>query len=305
MELNQIRALVTLAEQKHFGRAARLLHISQPALSKQVQLLEREAGAALFIRGRNGAQLTAFGALLMDDARAVLKASDHLDATCRQAATGDVGTLHLGFGFTALEIVPAAVAEFRRRHPKVEVRLADISTAEQIEALRTGKIQVGLVRLPVPSEFAQERLMEDRLALVMPREPRRRKPTLASIAQTPLVLLARDRAPGFYNHVVRLCGEHGFSPRVVQEANEFHTVLAFVAAGLGAGFVSESYVRARPVPPGIEAFPLADRSARWTVGVAWRKDEDHVLARQFVQILRAQNRRSSAILTQKTRVLTP
>jgi DNA-binding transcriptional LysR family regulator len=286
MELHQIRSLVVLAKQLHFGRAAQLLHLSQPALSRQIRLLEEEAGGALFVRGRRGAELTALGALVADEACSVLKAADQLTAKCRLAASGEVGTLNLGFGFTALEIVPGAITDFRQIHPRVEIRLSDISTANQVEALRNGKIQLGLVRLPVPEEFAQERLMEDRLALVVPQAAGTRRVPLAKLRDAPFVLLSRDRAPGFHGHVLRLCAKHGFSPRVVQEANEFHTVLAFVAAGMGAGFVSESFIRARPVPAGLQAYPLADRAAQWTVGAAWRKNESSILARQFVEVLR-------------------
>jgi DNA-binding transcriptional LysR family regulator len=290
---------MTLADQLHFGRAAQLLNISQPAVSKQIRLLEQEVGGALFVRGRRGAVLTALGALVVEEARSVLQASDQLTTRCRLAVAGEVGTLNLGFGFTALEIVPGAIADFRRLHPGVEIRLADISTADQVQALRSGKIQLGLVRLPVPAEFAQERLMEDRLALVVPQADAARRLSLATMHHAPFVLLARDRAPGFYSHVLRLCAEHGFSPRVVQETNEFHTVLAFVAAGIGAGFVSESFIRSRPVPAGIRAYPLTGRTARWAVGAAWRKGENSVLVRQFVKVLRARSR------TTKTRVDAP
>jgi DNA-binding transcriptional LysR family regulator len=289
MELHQLRSLVILAGQLHFGRAAELAHLSQPALSKQIRLLEAELGGALFVRGRRGAQLTALGALVTAEAREVLKASEQLLGRCRAALAGDFGTLALGFGFTALEIVPGAVAEFRQCHPGVEIRLADISTADQIDALRNGRIQLGLVRLPVPDEFTQESLMADRLALVLPASVDGQRPILASMKDSPFVLLAPDRAPGFHAHVLRICAAHGFSPRVAQEANEFHTILAFVAAGVGAGFVPESYIRARPTPPGIQTCPIEGPEARWVIGAAWRKDENNVLVSQFVEMLRTRS----------------
>jgi DNA-binding transcriptional LysR family regulator len=292
MELHQIRSLVILADQLHFGRAAGALHLSQPALSKQIRLLENEIGGTLFLRGRRGAELTALGKTVVAEARSIVKASERFVTICRLAAKGEVGTLNLGFGFTALEIVPAAVAEFRRRHPNVGIRLSDISTADQVDALRSGKIQLGVVRLPVPPEFAQESLLEDRLALVVPRPIWKPRCSLRSLRDAPFILLARDRAPGFHAHVLRLCAGCGFSPRIVQEANEFHTVLAFVAAGLGIGFVSKSFTAARPVPHGVRTIELPDPAARWTVGAAWRRQEQNPLVVQFVHTLREQNTRT-------------
>jgi DNA-binding transcriptional LysR family regulator len=290
MELHQIRSLVILADQLHFGRAAGVLHLSQPALSKQIRLLEDEIGGTLFLRGRQGAEITALGKIVVAEARAVVTASERLATVCRLAAAGETGTLNIGFGFTALDVVPAAIAEFRQHHPNVEIRLSDISTADQVDALRSGKIQLGVVRMPVASEFAQESLMNDRLALAVPKATWKPRRSLVSFRDAPFVLLARDRAPGFHNHVLRLCARCGFSPRVVQETNEFHTVLAFVAAGVGVGFVSKSFLDARPVPHSVRSVKLPDAAARWTVGAAWRKQEKNPLVERFVQTLRAQTR---------------
>jgi DNA-binding transcriptional LysR family regulator len=290
MEFHRMRSLVILADQLHFGRAAGILHLSQPALSKQIRLLEEEIGGTLFLRGRQGAELTALGKVVVAEARAVVKASENFASVCRHAASGEVGTLDIGFGFTALEIVPAAVAAFRCHRPNVVIRLSDISTAEQVEALHSGRIQLGVVRMPVAREFAQEALLEDSLALVVPEATWRPRCSLKSFRDAPFILLARDRAPGFHGHVLRLCARSGFSPRVVQETNEFHTVLAFVAAGVGVGFVSKSFMNARPAPVGVRTVELLDSAARWTVGAAWRKQERNPLVDRFVQTLQEQMR---------------
>lgn len=292
MELRQLRSLLAIAEQLHFGRAARVVHLSQPALSKQIRQLEEEIGGALLLRGRHGAKFTALGNTVLDEVRTVVAAADRLSEVCRLAVNGECGTLSLGFGFTALEIVPRAVAAFRRSHPNVEVRLSDISTADQVDALRGGRIQLGVVRLPVPTDLAQEALMADRLTLVVPKAMWKGRCTLSAVKAAPFILLARDRAPGFHAHVLRLCARNGFSPRVVQETNEFHTVLAFVAAGIGVGFVSESFIKARPMPQGVRAVAVSDPAAKWSVGAAWRRQEHDPLVAQFVAALRTQVNRS-------------
>lgn len=292
MELREIRSFVALAERLHFGETAELLHLSQPGLSKQMQLLEREIGGRLFLRGRKGVQLTEVGRLLLDDARRLARLADQLLDTGRRASLGEIGKLTLGFGFTSLTIVPSAVAVFRRAHPNVEVSLSDISTANQIEALRAGRIQVGLARLPVGEEFRQEQLLEDRLVLVMPAGHRLedRPSPLRRASNDPFVLLSAQRAPGFHRHVLRLCAKMGFNPRAAQEANEFHTILAFVAAGAGLAFVSESFMRSRPAPAGVVVRPIEDSEARWTIGAIWRRDDTSAMTQEFLRILRRESK---------------
>jgi DNA-binding transcriptional LysR family regulator len=153
MELREIRSFITLAEQLHFGRASRLLHISQPALTKQIRRLEEELGGALLARSRHGTQLSALGQQFLRGARLCVRDFDELADRTRRAARGEAGRLHIGFGFHTFELVPRLVVRLRRSVPSIELTLRDMSTVEQVEALRSGKIDIGFVRLPLGGEF--------------------------------------------------------------------------------------------------------------------------------------------------------
>src|SRR6187402_109804 len=146
MELREVRSFVTLAEQLHFGRAARALHMSQPALTKQIRRLEEDLGGALLIRSRHGTQLTSLGQQFLRGARGSLRDFDELLDRIRRAAAGQTGRLRIGFGFHTFELVPRIIARLRKSVPTMELSLRDMSTVEQVEALRSDRIDLGFVR---------------------------------------------------------------------------------------------------------------------------------------------------------------
>jgi DNA-binding transcriptional LysR family regulator len=138
MELEHLRSFLALAGQLHFGRTARLLNVSQPALTKRIRQLESEIGGQLFRRGRSGTYLTDVGRLLFDEAGELVRFADQLLNDMRRAARGEIGRLGIGFGFHTFELVPRVVAQLRRRAPDVQVKLRDMSTREQLAALSSG-----------------------------------------------------------------------------------------------------------------------------------------------------------------------
>ncbi len=293
MELIRLRSFIVLAERLHFGEAARLLHLSQPALSKQIQQLEEEIGAPLFDRGRHGARLTEVGNLFAEEARRLVRQSDATFEQGRRAARGEIGRLAIGFGFSTLTLVPQVISKFRRHHPEVEIELSDMSTPEQIEALHAGRIHIGFIRLPAGRRLRQLPVLEDRLVLALPASWKKgRKPAdLSALRELPFIVLRRGRSQSLHEHVMRLSAKYGFHPRVVQEANESPTVLGLVAAGLGVAFVPESQLRTRM--EGVSIQRIGDRAAHWQVGAAWRQEKGSPLKAKFLGILREELSHSS------------
>ncbi len=121
MEIRLLRSFQALAQQGHFGRAARGLHLSQPALTKQMRQLEEEVGGPLFVRGRHGAQLTSAGKLFSEEVDRLMLHADRVLDRVQRAARGEVGELRLGFGITTRFLVPRLVSRFRQSHPQVHV----------------------------------------------------------------------------------------------------------------------------------------------------------------------------------------
>src|SRR5579872_5467017 len=143
----ELRSFLVLAEQLHFGKSANLLHISQPALSKQMNGLEDKVGGSLLMRNRRDVRLTAAGALLYQQGRRIVRDLDALFEGAQAAVRGDAGTLRIAVGIaTVHSLVPPALRRFREAHPKVEVQVGDMSTPRQIDALLAGEVDVGFVR---------------------------------------------------------------------------------------------------------------------------------------------------------------
>jgi DNA-binding transcriptional LysR family regulator len=285
MEMRDLRSFVVLAEQLHFGRAAKLLHVSQPALTKQIRRVEEDLNGSLFHRGRHGTRLSSLGTAVLQDARAALREFDQLVANGRQAASGERGRLRIGFGFHTFDLVPRLVVELRKRSAAIQITLQDLSTAEQTQALRAGQIDIGFVRLPVEKEFQSFQVTTDRLALVsgvasgIPA-----KATLRNCRDQSFVLISEKRAPGYHRHVLLLCARHGFHPQIIQEVPEVTTALALVRAGLGIAIIPESFWKGHFA--GLRLHHLAEPEAQWPVGAAWRRDDTNPILHRFLEMLR-------------------
>lgn len=285
MEMREVRSFVMLAEQLHFGRAATLLHLSQPALTKQIRRLEEEIGGPLFTRGRHGTHLTALGQQFLKGARGVVRDFEDLIDRTKRGARGETGRLRIGFGFHTFELVPRIVVRLRKSVPSSEISLRDMSTNEQIDALRNERIDLGFVRLPVTSEFETRPVIEDRVMLVSSLLPEFSSGlTLAACRDLPFVLISRERAPTFHGHVLSLCAKNGFHPRIVQEVPEVTTALALVRAGLGVAMIPQSFGTSRFA--GVRFHILKDEEAGWTVGAAWRKADTNSLLHRFLSLIK-------------------
>jgi len=287
MEMRELKSFVLLAEQLHFGRAARLLNLSQPALTKQIHRMEEELGTELFKRGRHGTELSSFGKEFLREARTNVAAFDRLMERAKSAAAGETGKLEIGFGFHTLEMVPRLIVQLRATAPGIEVGLRDMSTAEQVEALGSGELDLGFVRLPVAADFKTMPVIKDRLVLVSSAaSPLPPGGTLAACRNRPFVSISENRAPGFYHHMLRLCAAHGFHPRIVQQVPEFTTALALVQAGLGMAIIPESVGTSRF--PGMRVHAMRDKDAGWSVGAAWRKGDTNPALVKFLGLLKAE-----------------
>ncbi|SAL17119.1 LysR family transcriptional regulator [Caballeronia udeis] len=286
MEFRLLRAFLTVTELRHFGRAAEALNVTQPALSKQVAALEDSLGARLFERGRHGAELTSFGAGFLADAQTLVRDADELLARAREASSGKRGYLRVGLGLTTLTLAPQLIAEFRRLNPNVSVTLNDLSSAEQTRRLLAGKLDVGFIRLPADTGLSCLPLLTEALALAVPQHARwKRLPSnLNELNEPGLIALARSSGPGLAAQIDHWCSEHGFVPRVIQQTDDIQSVLAAVAAGVGAAFLPS---RAKYLLRDARVLPLRDAAARWQVGLGWEATRENAVAARFVEFVRA------------------
>jgi DNA-binding transcriptional LysR family regulator len=286
MELKLLRAFLTVAELRHFGHASEVLCVSQPALSKQIVALEESLGARLFERGRHGAELTTFGAGFLPDAQSLVRDADEIHTRARESSSGTRGYLRVGLGLSTLTLAPQLIAEFRRQYPKVSVTLNDLSSAEQGRRLLAGKLDVGFLRLPADRGLDAFPVLDEALALAVPQHARwKRIPgNLEELNEQGFIGLARGRGPGLAAQIDRWCSEHRFVPRVTQQADDIQTVLAAVAAGVGAAFLPS---RTQYLLRDARVLPLRGAAAQWQVGLAWQAERDDPVMTRFVEFVRA------------------
>jgi DNA-binding transcriptional LysR family regulator len=289
IELRHLRYFVAVAEELHFGRAARRLGIAQPPLSQQIQRLEARLGVVLLRRSRRQVELTEAGRTLLDGARDLIHRAQLLVETVVAGEAGVSGTVRMGYvGSAVHEVLPTLIRAFRERYPQAVVALQEYATTEQLAAIREGTLDAGLVRLPVDAaDVATVRLVEEPLVIVLPDfhplAGRRRLP-LAALANEPFVLWGRALNPLFHDEVIEACGAAGFRPRIVQEAGEMPTIVSLVAAGLGVSLVPESMERVRT--EGVSYIPVQGRAVRIALALAWRREHPPALVRNLVEVAR-------------------
>lgn len=289
MELRLLRSFIAVAESQNFGAAARRLSTTQPSLTKQIQVLERQTGSILFTRGRHGAALTPAGTALLVDAIELVRRADALAHRMKRIAAGAEGVLNVGFGMSAIDVAPRAVADFRTRHPGIDVGLEDMSSSAQYTAIRNGTLSVGFVRLPAPPDMATRIIRRDQLALAIPRAEEQPAPNRESLRKwldsRALVRLVPARGPGLASQTNKFFTDMGCSPSVLYETKDLLTVLALVAAGAGPSLVPAS--ASAITPAGVRLIPLDYESATWNIGTAWLAENTDPLLPLFLQSVRA------------------
>ncbi len=241
-EISQLRCFVTAAEELHFGRAAARLNMTQPPLSRQIQVLERLLGVSLFERTTRNVKLTPAGRVFLPEARRIVWLAESAALSARRVAQGDAGRIAIGFtAVSGYSFLPQIVAQARARLPNVEFELREMVTGQQSEALMTGLIDVGFVRPPVERhEFATVKVVSESLVAALPAvDPRLTSPEL-SLQQfdgMPLIMYSREGAGYFHNMLVGLFDGAGTAPDYVQHVTQIHSMLGLVRAGLGAAIV--------------------------------------------------------------------
>lgn len=288
MELRHLRYFVAVGEEQHYGRAAQRLHVAQPALSRQIQDLEEEIGFQLFERLPRGVKLSAAGKLFLDDARQILQQVSEAAARAARVACGQTGTLRIGFTENSSwhGVVPNSLRRFRERHPDAELQLHPAGSVNQLEEIRSGRVDAGFVfNLPRnDKELDQIPVALQYVELAVPKGhalSRIKKLRLRDLVDAPFVWFPRREAPAFYDRLMHECYRGGLqSPRIVQEAANEATILSLVSHGMGVGWVNET-ARWR-CPKQVVILSVTDLNMPLPMALAWRKDNSSALLASFL-----------------------
>jgi DNA-binding transcriptional LysR family regulator len=290
VELKHLTSFVAVAERLSFVRAAGQLHISQPALTGQIQKLEEELGVQLFTRNRRTVKLTEAGEVFVEEARATLARARQAADRVQKAARGEVGRLRIGFvSSAALEIVPGIVVEFRRQRPGVTLELINLRTVSQVKGLLGKTVDIGFLRLPLSNDQLSITVIHrEEFAVILPKGHRFAKLKTLRIAQLrnePFIAYGRRWAPGFFDSIMQLCTREGFSPNIVQETGEMYTAIALVAAGAGIAILPQSVALAQSRNVVIKLLPKSTGYSE--IALATRAGNNSSLVRSFVSVARS------------------
>ncbi len=292
MELRHLRYFAAVAEAENVTRAALRLHVSQPALSRQVRDLEDELGFALLLRTAKSVSLTEAGRVFLSEARAVLQRADEAVKAARAVAVGGSGELHVGYAPSpTVRLLPPALRAFQAELPQVRVKLHDLSTEEMIAGLREGRLQLAILVKPIRAMLRGlrfEALERDALRLaVAPGHPlaRRRSVTRAQAAAEPFVGLTRRDYPEYYVTFDELFAATGVRPRIVEEHDGATSLIAAVEAGGGVALVSQSL--ACTAGGRLKFLTLSPAPAPLVVGAAWVETTLTPAADLFLKCARA------------------
>ncbi len=294
MDLQDLRAFLAVAEERHFSRAAQRLHISQPPLSQRIAALERKLGVVLFLRGRGGVRLSAAGQALLPQARAVLEQAARAVEIAQRAGRGESGQLSIGFAGSMpfSELLPRLLRGFRQAWPQVRLQLREQSSSEQLRQILDHGLDVGFLRPPrdlAAAALCTRVLQRERLYVALHSEhalARRPALALAELREQPFILYSVEFGSGLREHILQLCLQAGVSPQVVQDVHEMPTLISLVSAGIGLGLVTESMQRASV--PFVRHVPLSDAQASSDIVLCWRRDDDSPVLRNFLQLALAE-----------------
>lgn len=285
MELRHLRSFLALAEELHFGRAAERLGIAQPPLSRHIQQLEAEIGTALFERTPRAVRLTTAGEELRTRVKTHVEGLEAAVDATRLAGSGQSGRISVGFTINFSHVfLPRVLERLKIAAPRAAFSLNELSTDSQVEALRSGDIQLALLPLPLADpDLMQRRLFQDSLVVVVPQGhalTRFNAVSLAQLEEHPFVMCPRYKHTGFPYSAIDRCAAVGFKPRVVQEVGGKTLMYGLVARGLGISIVPASSIPGHR--NGVVYLPISDPVPPVDMGAVWRKETDCPLRKVFV-----------------------
>lgn len=285
MELRHLRALVAVAEEGHFGRAAERLHLSQPPVSLAIKELEAELGVRLFERSSRRVSLTPAGDEALQDARAVLARTEALRSRAHGAKGAALGRLAIGFiSLAAYSYLPELLRGYTTEHPQVKLALHEGTTDQILADLATGTLDIGCIFASplLPAGLRYQATNRDPLIVALPENhplAARKRVPLERLAGEQFLSFERHYGPTMFDTVVATCMRHGFSPRIFP-ARQMHTIVSLVSAGIGVALVPACLqVLHRQ---GVVYRPLQGERSPVETGVAWRSDDESAALRQFI-----------------------
>ncbi|MFC0271835.1 LysR family transcriptional regulator [Metabacillus herbersteinensis] len=289
MELRHLKYFIMVAEELHFGRAAKRLNISQPPLSQQIKQLEQELNITLFNRTNRSVELTVTGEVFLEKSRKIL---NYINNACEEAQgvdRGEIGELVLAFGGSAaFDLLPTIIQTCNKLLPNITLDLIQLTTSEQIKALEESRIHVGLLVSPIESSLIDTEMLRTESFVVClpdyhPLAKRNGPINAIELANEKFIMPPMQAGKGYYDAINKIYEDAGFTPNVVQTAKEQHTMVSLVAAGIGIVIVPEStqFIKLEGI-----VYKLFNKPYIKVNSIAWNKDNKHPVVKAFLKLMR-------------------
>lgn len=246
MDIRQLKYFVAVATTRNFTRASEQLHIAQPPLSRQIQLLEEELGVQLLMRNSRPVRLTDAGRVFYEQALQIINRLDQLKSATQQIGLNQKQTLSIGFvASTLYGGLPMLVRKLRQHYPDVDIQLVELTSMQQFAALKSGRIDVGFGRIRSNDPgVARTVLREEKLVLAIPPgfplASSDKRISLKALNDQKLIVYPKEPRPSFADHVLSLLNDHGVQPSEIHEVREIQTALGLVAAESGLCLIPAS-----------------------------------------------------------------
>ncbi|HEY4074001.1 MAG TPA: LysR family transcriptional regulator [Herbaspirillum sp.] len=245
MELRHLKYFNIVARELSFSRAAEILHIAQPPLSRQIRQLEELIGAELISRDSRPISLTPAGKFFYEQSIQMLARMDEMEVRTKSIAQGQQQWFSIGFVPSALYgFLPDLIKRFRSNNPNIEIGFSELTTTQQVAALKSGKIDVGFGRLNIiDPDIVCQTMLEEPLVAVLPVGHallQKAKVTLAQLAEENFILYPARSRPSYADQVLQIFTDKNLMPTILKDANEMQTAIGLVAAGVGVTLVPQS-----------------------------------------------------------------
>lgn len=290
MELRHLRYFVTIAEERSFRRASLRLHISQPPLSRTIKQLEDQIGVQLFERSASGVDVTAAGAVFLEEAKRALQVANDAVEKSQRAARGDFGHIEVAYyGSVIFGVIPRLLAVHRELRPRVTVRLSSLAKDRQVRALRDGWLDVGFARYyRSEPDIACEIVWQEPIVVAVPaKHPLAGKSSvaMADLQNEPMIVFPSAPRPSYADELLQLCSKAGFSPNIAHEAEDLVACLALVASGVAIAPVPVSAANINL--PNLTFVKLTRPEPKSSLYCVYRKGDTRPLLTGFLETVRS------------------
>ncbi|MCC8145890.1 MAG: LysR family transcriptional regulator [Bacteroidales bacterium] len=292
MNNNDLRYFYVLATTLHFGRAAQLLHITQPPLTRTIKRLEEELGVLLFKRSQRKVVLTKAGEYLKKKGEALLSGFAEIEKEIKKIDNGKIGQLHITSVGSVVPVILRYVNKFLFKYPDVNIKLSQYTTSEQIELIKSGKADIAFVRCPLSSEGLElQKVFDESYVLIMPKSFNRKievAEDLQQLSNMPYISFPREFGRGLFDRIISLCQMGGFSPDVKHESYQLDTAVRMVEAGMGITIVPRSAMNG--ILAEVNVYELDFMPQRSVVSFYYSEKQDNPVMFNFVRDIANKNK---------------